>query len=168
MGCLRCSSTGDNVYCCTTNKHHGFEGVLATADSLANATQYNDSAVKLLELVKDSMLKQDESTRMAYKPMRIKAYDRLWQTSDDEDEILAILEYYEKKGNNLLLPVALYYAGRHSVKQHDIPTALKYFHRAHEMISKDSSNYMNIKICIPSKCYMKNQENHTEKRWNTV
>lgn len=132
---------------CTTNKHHGFEGVLATADSLANATQYNDSAVKLLELVKDSMLKQDESTRMAYKLMRIKAYDRLWQTSDDEDEILAILEYYEKKGNNLLLPVALYYAGRHSVKQHDIPTALKYFHRAHEMISKDSSNYMNIKIC---------------------
>ena len=93
------------------------------------------------------MLRQDEATQMAYKLMRIKAYDRLWQTSDDEDEILDILEYYEKKGNNLLLPVALYYAGRHSVKLHDIPTALKYFHRAHEMISKDSSNYMNIKIC---------------------
>ena len=132
---------------CTTNKSHGFEGVLAIADSLANATQYNDSAVRLLEQVKDSMLRQDEATQMAYKLMRIKAYDRLWQTSDDEDEILDILEYYEKKGNNLLLPVALYYAGRHSVKLHDIPTALKYFHRAHEMISKDSSNYMNIKIC---------------------
>ena len=132
---------------CTTNKHQGFEGILAKTDSLANATQYNDSAVRLLEQMKDSMLKQDEATQMAYKLMRIKAYDRLWQTSDDEDEILDILEYYEKKGNNLLLPVALYYAGRHSVKLHDIPTALKYFHRAHKLIARDSTYFLNGKIC---------------------
>ena len=132
---------------CTTKKQQGFEGILATADSLANATQYNDSAVRLLEQVGDSMLKQDEATQMAYKLMRIKAYDRLWQTSDIEDEILDILEYYENKGNNILLPVALYYAGRHSVKQHDIPTALKYFHRAHELIALDSTYFLNGKIC---------------------
>ena len=132
---------------CTTNKSHGFEGVLAIADSLANATQYNDSAVRLLEQVKDSMLRQDEATQMAYKLMRIKAYDRLWQTSDIEDEILDILEYYENKGNNILLPVALYYAGRHSVKLHDIPTALKYFHRAHKLIARDSTYFLNGKIC---------------------
>ena len=132
---------------CTTNKSHGFEGVLAIADSLANATQYNDSAVRLLEQVKDSMLRQDEATQMAYKLMRIKAYDRLKQTSDDEDEILDIVKYYEKKGNNLLLPVALYYAGRYSVKQHDIPAALKYFHQAHDLIALDSTNFLNGKIC---------------------
>ena len=136
-----------HLWSCTTNKHQGFEGILAKTDSLANATQYNDSAVRLLEQMKDSMLKQDEATQMAYKLMRIKAYDRLWQTSDDEDEILDILEYYEKKGNNLLLPVALYYAGRHSVKLHDIPTALKYFHRAHKLIARDSTYFLNGKIC---------------------
>lgn len=136
-----------HLWSCTTNKHQGFEGILAKTDSLANATQYNDSAVRLLEQMKDSMLKQDEATQMAYKLMRIKAYDRLWQTSDDEDEILDILEYYEKKGNNLLLPVALYYAGRHSVKLHDIPTALKYFHRAHKLIAHDSTYFLNGKIC---------------------
>lgn len=132
---------------CTTKKNQGFEGILATADSLANAMQYNDSAVRLLEQVGDSMLRQDEATKMAYKLMYIKAYDRLKQTSDDEDEILDIVKYYQKKGNNLLLPVALYYAGRYSVKQHDIPAALKYFHQAHDLIALDSTNFLNGKIC---------------------
>ena len=131
---------------CTTNKSHGFEGVLAIADSLANATQYNDSAVRLLEQVKDSMLRQDEATQMAYKLMRIKAYDRARQPYDGEDEIFDILEYYENKGDKALLPVALYYAGRHTAKQHDTPSALDYFHRAYELIGNDSSNYMNWKI----------------------
>ena len=132
---------------CTTNKSHGFEGVLAIADSLANATQYNDSAVRLLEQVKDSMLRQDEATQMAYKLMRIKAYDRARQPYDGEDEIFDILEYYENKGDKALLPVALYYAGRHTAKQHDTPSALDYFHRAHQMIAKDSSNILNAWIC---------------------
>jgi len=135
------------LWSCTTNKHQGFEGILAIVDSLANSTEYNDSAVRLLEQVSDSMLKQDESTRMAFKLMHIKAYDRLRQTCDDEDEILDIVEYYQKRGNNLLLPIALYYAGRHSVKQHDIPTALKYFHQAHDLIALDSTYFLNGKIC---------------------
>ena len=131
---------------CTTNKHQGFEGVLATADSLANATQYNDSAVRLLEQVKDSMLRQDEATQMAYKLMRIKAYDRAGRPFNGEGEIFSILEFYEKNGNMVLLPIALYYAGRHTAKQHDTPSALEYFHRAYELIGNDSSNYMNWKI----------------------
>ena len=132
---------------CTTNKSHGFEGVLAIADSLANATQYNDSAVRLLEQVKDSMLRQDEATQMAYKLIRIKAYDRARQPFDEEDEIFNILDYFEKKGDKALLPVALYYAGRHTSKQHDTPSALGYFRRAHQMIANDSSNILNGWIC---------------------
>lgn len=132
---------------CTTNKSHGFEGVLAIADSLANATQYNDSAVRLLEQVGDSMLKQDEATQMAYKLMRIKAYDRTRQPCDNEEEIFNILDYYEKKGDKVLLPMALYYAGRHTAKLHDTPSALSFFHRAHVLIARDSSVFLNGKIC---------------------
>ena len=133
--------------CCSTNRQKGLTGVLATADSLANSTPYSDSAVKLLEQVGDSLMRQDEATRMAYKLLCIEAYDRIWQTYEKESEIFEILEYYERKGNKSMLPVALYYAGRHSAKQHDTPAALDYFHRAHELIARDSSNFMNIKIC---------------------
>ena len=132
---------------CANNEHQGFQGVLATADSMTIATQYNDSAVKLLEQVKDSMMRQDEATQMAYKLMRIKAYDRARQPYDGEDEIFNILDYYEKKGDKGLLPVALYYAGRHTSKQHDTPYALEFFRRAHEQIANDSSNYLNGWIC---------------------
>ena len=104
-------------------------------------------AVRLLEQVKDSMLRQDEATQMAYKLMRIKAYDRARQPYDGEDEIFDILDYFEKKGDKALLPVALYYAGRHTSKQHDTPSALGYFRRAHQMIANDSSNILNGWIC---------------------
>ena len=135
------------LWCCTTNNHQSLEGILATADSLANVTQYNDSAVQLLEQVGDSMLRQDEGAQMAYKLIRIKAYDRARQPFDEEDEIFNILDYFEKKGDKALLPVALYYAGRHTSKQHDTPSALGYFRRAHQMIANDSSNILNGWIC---------------------
>ena len=140
---------------CSTNRQKGLTGVLATADSLANATPYSDSAVKLLEQVRDSMLLQDEASRMAYKLLCIEAYDRIWQTYEKESEIFEVLEYYEKMDNKPMLPVALYYAGRHSAKQHDTPAALGYFHRAHELIARDSSNFMNIKIFLKLNIQMK-------------
>ena len=133
--------------CCSTNRHQRLEGVLATVDSMTNATQYNDSAISLLEQVRDSMLRQDEVLRMAYKLMCVKAYDRARQPYDGEDEIPNILEYYENKGDKAMLPVALYYAGRHSAKQNDAPSALRYFHRAHELIASDSANVLNGWIC---------------------
>ena len=132
---------------CTSKKYQGLTGVFATVDSLANKSEYRDSALSLLENVRDTILCQDEETRMAYKLLRIKVYDRLWKSCDEENEIFDILEYYNNKGDMTMLPFALYYAGRHTAKQYDAPSALKYFNRAHEMISKDSSNYMNIKIC---------------------
>ena len=135
------------LICCTTNRRQGFQGMLAIADSLASVTQYNDSAVRILEQVGDSMLRQDEGTQMAYKLVRIKSYDRARKPYDGEDEIINILDYYEKKGDKALLPVALYYAGRYSSKQHDTPSALEYFCRAHELIAKDSSNILNAWIC---------------------
>ena len=134
------------LWSCTTNKHQGFEGILATADSLAEVAHYADSVVRLLDQIGDSMQKQDEGTQMAYKLMRIKAYDRAGRPFNGEGEIFSILEFYEKNGNMVLLPIALYYAGRHTAKQHDTPSALEYFHRAYELIGNDSSNYMNWKI----------------------
>ena len=135
---------------CSTNRQKGLTGVLATVDSMTNATQYNDSAISLLEQVRDSMLRQDEVLRMAYKLMCVKAYDRARQPYDGEDEIPNILEYYENKGDKAMLPVALYYAGRHSAKQNDAPSALRYFHRAHELIASDSANVLNGWICSQS------------------
>lgn len=131
---------------CTTKKHHGFQGELAMVDSLATVMHDSDSAVKLLEQVGDSMLKQNKTTRMAYKLLCIKAYDRARLPYEGEMEIFDILNYYEKNGDKELLPVALYYAGRHSAKIFDTPSALKYYHQAHELIGSDSSNYMNWKI----------------------
>ncbi len=133
--------------CCSTNRHQRFEGVLAIVDSMTSATQYNDSAIKLLEQARDSLLRQDEDSRMAYKLMCVKAYDRARLPYDGEDEILDILEYYENIGDESMLPVALYYAGRHTAKLHDTPSALRYFHRAHELIASDSTNVLNGWIC---------------------
>ncbi|MBR5653429.1 MAG: hypothetical protein IKX22_05045 [Prevotella sp.] len=135
------------LFSCTSVKRHGFQGVLAVADSITNATQYNDSVIKLLEQVGDSMLRQGEATQMAYKLLCIKAYDKARQPYAGEDEIFDILEYYEKKGDKSLLPVALYYAGRHTAKQYDTPSALKFFHHAHELIANDSANTLNGWIC---------------------
>ena len=137
---------------------------MAKVDSMTNATQYNDSALSLLEQAKDSMLRQDEARRMAYKLMCVKAYDRARLPYDGEDEILDILEYYEKKGDEAMLPVALYYAGRHTAKLHDTPSALRYFHRAHELIASDSANVMNGWICGQSGYLFSQQMLYEESR----
>lgn len=128
------------------NENGGLKGILATADSLADVRP--DSAATLLEQVEDSMARGDETTRMAYKLVRIKVEDKAKRLYIEEHEITDIVEYYEGKGDKTLLPTAYYYAGRHFAKQHDAPAALGYFYRAYESIGPDSINsFLKGKTC---------------------
>ena len=106
------------------------EALLASADSLADVDA--DSARRLLGSLRDEMESSSRSVRNHYALLCIKADDKanIRQTSDSA--ILRLVDYYEHGGDERLLPVAYYYAGRTYRALNDAPQALDYLQKAAE------------------------------------
>lgn len=108
------------------------------ADSLANICP--DSALVLLEQLKESIGNEPEETQMYYHLLTIKAKDKAYITHTSDSLITQVLRYYRGKKNKKHLPMAYYYAGRVYSDLGDAPKALEYFLRAID-ISKESTEY---------------------------
>lgn len=106
------------------------EALLASADSLADVDA--DSARRLLGSLRDEMESSSRSVRNHYALLCIKADDKanIRQTSDSA--ILRLVDYYEHGGDERLLPVAYYYAGRFYRLENDAMQALDYYQKAAE------------------------------------
>lgn len=111
---------------------------MQVADSLADICP--DSALSLLERIKDSINSEPEETRLYYKLLLIKAKDKAYITHTSDSTIKAVLKYYRnRKDKNRLLQV-YYYAGRVYSDLEDAPRALHYFLRAID-VSHESTDY---------------------------
>lgn len=109
---------------------------LQVADSLTYCQP--DSAVALLQQMKESILAEPEATQMRYNLLCIKAQDKAYITHTSDSLIQQVVRYYRKHKNKTYLPEALYFAGRVYRDLGDAPQALEYFQRAISHSTEDT------------------------------
>lgn len=112
--------------------------LMQMADSLVD--MYPDSALVLLEQLKDNIREEPKATRMYYHLLTIKAKDKSYPIFTSESLIKPLLDYYEKKKDKKHLPEVYYYAGLAYRNIGDAPQALDYSQKALNA-SKGDINY---------------------------
>lgn len=121
---------------------HGKENtdssLLIEADSLIEDDP--QEAIALLQNLKPRIAKKGKSDQMHYALLSIKAKDKADVPLTDIDEIEKIVKYYEDNADDKLLPLAYYYAGRTYADNNDALTALSYFHKAEEILTRTNSD----------------------------
>ena len=117
---------------------------LIVADSLASARP--DSAIALLNTLKESMKAESEATRMYYRLLCIKANDKAYIRHTSDSLILPVLHYYTEKKDEHHLPEAYYYAGRVYRDLEDAPLALDYFQKAIDALPDNKGYRLKSKI----------------------
>lgn len=90
-----------------------------------------------------------ESDRHYYDFLTIKAKDKAYIDHASDSLILDVICYYDNKSSDPLYAEALYYGGRVYSDLGDVPTALRYFHKALDNIPEDSRS-LNLKARILS------------------
>lgn len=115
-------------FCACGNKP--YPRIMQMADSLVNT--YPDSALALLEQLKETIGKEPEATQTYYQLLTIKAKDKAYVTHISDSVINQVVSYYENKKDKTHLPEAYYYAGRVYRDLNDAPQALDYYQKAIE------------------------------------
>lgn len=113
-----------------------FPRALQVADSLTYC--HPDSAVALLQQMKESILSEPEATQMRYNLLCIKAQDKAYITHTSDSLIQLVVRYYRKHKDQKHLPEALYFAGRVYRDLGEAPQALEYFQRAISHSTEDT------------------------------
>lgn len=101
---------------------------LVVADSLSSVNA--DSAITMLKSMAGAMNKASERDLMYYKLICVKADNYAYRKQPSDSVVRELVDYYESKGDNSLLPEAYYYAGKTYRDLHDTPQAMDYFQKA--------------------------------------
>lgn len=131
------------LLCCHACHRKPYPAILQAADTLTYT--HPDSACNLLERLKDSILKEPQSTQMYYRLLNIKARDKAYITHTSDSLIQQVLHYYEKKNDKRHLPEAYYYGGRVYSDLGDAPQALGYYQKAAELL-EGGTDYKLLKV----------------------
>lgn len=124
---------------CTCSCHNKpYPKSMQAADYIVNTVP--DSAVVLLEQLKDSISSEPQSTQIYYYLLSTKAKDKAYIPHTSDSLILQVVHYYENKKDKKHLPEAYYYAGRICRDLGDAPQALDYFQKAIEVL-EESNKY---------------------------
>lgn len=111
---------------------------LTLVDSIADVDP--QAALTMLDSLKAGCGDASETERNHAALIRIKANDKAYVTHKSDTDIVRVVSYLENKGNEKLLPVAYYYAGRVYSDMNDAPRALDYFHKAEKAAKESGSN----------------------------
>lgn len=125
-------------------RHKPYPHALIAADSLASANP--DSAIGLLNSLKEQMKSVPQATQMYYRLLCIKANDKACITHASDSLILSVLHYYIDANNGQHLPEAYYYAGRVYRDLEDAPQALNYFEKAVDALPENGGYKQKGKI----------------------
>ena len=117
---------------------------MQVADSIVNTEP--DSAVVLLDKLKDSILSEPKSTQMYYHLLSIKARDKAYIPHTSDSLILQVVQYYENKKDKIHLPEAYFYAGRICRDLGDAPQALDYFQKAVDVSDENTDKRLVSRI----------------------
>lgn len=111
---------------------HSYPPQLITVDSLCSTCP--DSALHMLDSMKDSCRAMDEDALWYYRLLCVKAADKAYIKHTSPKEINEILNHYENGGDSRLLPEAYFYAGSVYRDLNDAPQAVEYFQKALEHV----------------------------------
>lgn len=89
-----------------------------------------DSALVILDSLKQDIAKESESARMYYNLLLTEARDRCYVPHTSDSLMASVVSYYEKKNDTEKLVKAYYYMGRVYADLQDSSTALTFFHKA--------------------------------------
>ena len=115
------------------------DGLPALQRVVLLANTHPDSAMALLDSLRDSIFLQPRSVRMYYDLLTVKARDKAYIRHTSDSLIRSVLRYYERQNDKKHLPETYYYAGRVYSDLGDAPQALNYFIRASE--TADGKDY---------------------------
>lgn len=132
------------LLCACSCRNTSYPKAMQLADSIVNTSP--DSAVVLLEQLKDSILSEPQSTQMYYHLLSIKAKDKAYIPHTSDNLILQVIHYYEEKEDEKYLPETYYYAGRIYRDLGDAPQALDYFQKTIDLIGEGTDYKLNSKV----------------------
>ena len=92
-----------------------------------------DSALVLLESMRDNICQYPEETQMYWHLLTIQAKDKQYITHSSDSLINQIVSFYKTNRNKAKLMLAYYYQGRIYRDMNDAPRALKAFQKAEEL-----------------------------------
>lgn len=109
---------------------------LTKADSLLRLDPAQaDSASSVLKRFKPRLSGEPESARMFYHLLKTKADDKRYVVHQSDSIMRQVIRYYEKEGNDTLLPEAYYYLGSVYRDMQDAPRAIEAFQRSLDLRS---------------------------------
>lgn len=116
--------------------------VLQRVDSL---TYVNPRiALQMLDSIRDEMTKSEEPIQRYYQLLTVKAKDKGYITHTSDSLMLALVDYYEHKGDKSLLPEAYYYLGSTYRDLKDAPRALDAYQKALDVVDKTPSSLLRM------------------------
>ena len=98
---------------------------------------YPDSALMLLQNMKDSLEGLSKETRMYYQLLTLQAEDLQYIIHTDDSLITSLVQYYESKEDECKRVLAYYLMGKVYTNMDDAPQALKAFQQALDVPSID-------------------------------
>ena len=116
--------------------------MLDRADSLSYVRP--DSALSLLDSLRPEKDKWQESQRMHFELLYVKALDKADQPLPADSVMRQIVAYYEADGDKKLLPLAYYYAARSCRTHGDAPQALDYLQKAGRLNNDTCSHLFTV------------------------
>lgn len=111
---------------------------MLTADRMASENP--DSAALLLKRMEADMANAPEAVRMRYQLIQQKLKAYTFGTYRSDSTALALVKYYETRGERELLPQAYYYAGKAYMSLNDSPMAMEYFYKSLDIIPESDLN----------------------------
>ena len=114
---------------CTTST--SYPSAIQQAEEYVNTRP--DSALVLLESMRDSICQYPEETQMYWHLLTIQAKDKQYITHSSDSLINQIVSFYNTNRNKAKLMLAYYYQGRIYRDMNDAPRALKAFLKAEEL-----------------------------------
>lgn len=141
------------IYSCGSNP---YPQTMQIADSLANTNP--DSALILLNKIKNSIRTEPEAIQIYFHLLTIKAKDKAYIVHTSDSLIKQVVEYYEKKKDKRHLPEAYYYAGRIYRDKGDAPLALDYFQKAIEVSEETTDQRLISRIYSQTGMIFLNQD----------
>lgn len=118
---------------------------LVCADSIADVDPLRATAI--LDSLSPTMKTAGEAVRNYYALLRIKAADKADRQLLSDSTVFRLVNYYERHGDDRLLPMAYYYAGRTLLTRNNAPEALDYYQKALALSEKDVS-LLRLRACI--------------------
>lgn len=98
-----------------------------------------NDALSMLDSIKYDGLSDHD--RHFFDFLSIKANDKAYVRHESDSLILDVIDYYSSHNKDNIYPEALYYGGRVFSDLGDLPTALRYFHEALNLLPENAVDY---------------------------